>query len=191
MTAYTMNPKDVKLGDLVTSSKGAKSIPITVFGNILDWQPIGEYVPCFEPSAFNDPEASRVNISLMTSTTGIETELNLLDAHICALLTKDSQKYFGQILTEAQVKERMQPSVRVSAQGHRSWKLKMNITGRAKCVCYDENREVRAAPESWMDCSLRPHILVKSVWLMTKEFGIVYELAAAQICESVKRCPFK
>ena len=185
-----MNPKEIKLGDLVTSSKGAKTIPITLFGNIVDWQPIGEYVPCFEPSAFNDPEASRVNISLMTSTTVIETELNQLDAHICALLTKDSQKYFGQILTEAQVKERMQPSVRISDKGHRSWRLKMNITGRATCTCYDENREVREAPESWMDVSLRPHVLVKSIWLMNKEFGIVYELAAAQICETVKRCPF-
>ena len=190
MTTYIMTPENLNLGDVVTSSKGAKSIPITSFGATVDWQPIGVFVPCFEPSAFNDPEASRVKISLMTSTTGIENELNLLDERICSLLIKDTQKYFGQVLTETQVRERMQPSVRVSAQGHRSWRLKMNVTGRAACTCYDENRQVRPAPESWMYCSLRPHVLVKGVWLMNKEFGIVYELAAAQICESAKKCPF-
>ena len=116
--------------------------------------------------------------------------MNQLDAHLCKALAKDSQKYFGQILTEAQVKERMQASVRTSDKGHKSWRLKMNISGRAKCLCYGEERQLRDPPEVWMDVSLRPRVVVKALWMMNKECGIIYELQAAQICETVKECPF-
>ncbi len=189
MTIFNIDPTKINLGDLVTSSKGAKIIPLTSYGNVISWQPSGDYVPCFEPSAFNDPTASRVNLSLI-STGYVESELNLLDATICDLLAKDSQKYFGQNLTLEQIKERLQPSLRISDKGHKSWRLKMNISGRMKCTCYDENREVREAPECWVDASLRPHVIIKSIWMMNKEFGVVYDLQAAQICETVKKCPF-
>jgi hypothetical protein len=186
---HSIDLSQTKLGDLVTSSKGAKTIPLTSDGNTIFWQPVGDYVPCFEPSAFNDPEASRVNISLMM-TAGLELELNQLDTHLVKLLAKESQKYFGQVLTEAQIKERMQASVRSSDKGLKSWRLKMNISGRAKCLCYDESRQLREAPECWLNVSLRPRVVVKGFWLMNKECGLIYELQAAQICETVKECPF-
>jgi hypothetical protein len=186
---HTLDLKNIKLGELLTSSKGAKTIPLTTSGNTILWQPVGDYVPCFEPSAFNDPEASRVNMSLMM-TAGLEIELNQLDAHLCSALAEDSQRCFGQVLTEAQIKERMQQSVRKSDKGHKSWRLKMNISGRAKCLCYDEERKLREQPESWSDVSLKPQVAVKAFWMMNKEFGLIYELQAVQICETVKVCPF-
>jgi hypothetical protein len=186
----TLDLTIIKLGDLVTSSKGAKTIPLTTTsGQPIYWLPDGEFVPCFEPSAFNDPEATRVNISLMTFP-AIEARLQALDQYLHRALVKDSQKYFGQVLTEEQVKERMQPSVRCSDKGHRSWRLKMNIEGRAKCVCYDLDRQIRAPPQSWLDISLRPRVVVKGLWLMNKECGLIYKLQAAQICEVTKECPF-
>jgi hypothetical protein len=33
-------------------------------------------------------------------------------------------------------------------------------------------------------------VVVKGLWIMNKEVGLIFELVAAQICEIVKECPF-
>ena len=71
--------KNLKLGDFIVSSKGAKSIPLTTHdGKPVIWQPSECLTPCFEPSAFNDPEASRGNLSL-TPSDSIERHLKAVD----------------------------------------------------------------------------------------------------------------
>ena len=71
--------KNLKLGELITSGKGAKTIPLTTLdGKPVIWQPAECLTPCFEPSAFNDPEASRVNLSL-TPSDSIEKHLKAVD----------------------------------------------------------------------------------------------------------------
>ena len=85
----------------------------------------------------------------------------------------------------------MQPSIRVSDKGHHSLRLKMNISGRAKVQCYDEERTARDLPAAWLDVSLRPRIWVKGYWMMNKEIGMLYELQACLISEqpSLARVP--
>ena len=153
--------KNLKLGDLIISAKGVKTIPLTTLDSKpVIWQPSECLTPCFEPSAFNDPEASRVNLSL-TPSDSIEKHLKAVDVLLASSLAVESQKYFGQVLTIQQVTERMQPSIRVSDKGHHSLRLKMNISGRAKVQCYDEEKTARDLPTAWLDVSLRPRILVK------------------------------
>ena len=182
--------RNLKLGDLIVSAKGAKSIPITILdGKPVIWQPAECLTPCFEPSAFNDPEASRVNLSL-TPSDNIEKHLKAVDSFFASTLASESQKYFGQVLTTQQVAERMQPSTRVSDKGHHSLRLKMNISGRAKVMCYDEEKTAHDLPVAWLDVSLRPRIIVKGFWMMAKEIGLLYELQACQITETTRECPF-
>ena len=182
--------KNLKLGDLIVSAKGAKSIPITTLdGKPVIWQPAECLTPCFEPSAYNDPEASRVNLSLSPSD-DIEKHLKAVDGVLASLLATDSQKYFGQVLTLAQVTERMLPTIRVSEKGHASLRLKMNISGRAKVQCYDEEKAARDFPEARLDVSLRPRIVVKSFWMIAKEIGLLLELQACQVSEQTRACPF-
>ena len=108
--------KNLKLGELITSGKGAKSIQLTTIdGKAVIWQQSECLMPCFEPSAFNDPDATRVNLSV-TPSDSIEKHLKALDSFLASQLATDSTKYFGQILTSQQVIERMQPSIRVSEQ---------------------------------------------------------------------------
>lgn len=183
--------KNLKLGELIVSGKGAKTIPLTTIDNkSVLWLPAECLTAIWEPSAFNDPEASRVNLSL-TPSESIQTQLKALDSFIASTLATDSAKYFGQILTTQQVTERMQPSIRVSSdKGHHSLRLKMNIAGRAKVMCYNEEKTARELPTAWLDCSLRPLILVKGLWIMAREIGILYELQACQISEQTRACPF-
>ena len=72
--------KNLKLGDLLVSAKGAKTIPLTTLdGKPRIWLPAECLTPIFEPSAFNDPEASRVNLSL-TPSDSIEKHLKAVDS---------------------------------------------------------------------------------------------------------------
>ena len=106
--------KNLKLGELITSAKGAKTIPLTTLdGTSVIWQPSECLMPCFEPSAFGDPNATRLNLSV-TPSDSIERHLTALDSFLASTLATDSQKYFGQLLTTQQVMERMQSSIRVS-----------------------------------------------------------------------------
>ena len=182
--------KNLKLGDLLVSAKGAKTSPLTTLdGKPVIWQPAECLTPCFEPSAFNDVEATRVNLSL-TPSDSIEKHLTAVDSFLASQLATDSQKYFGQVLTTQQIMERMQPSIRISDKGHHSIRLKMNISGRAKVQCFDEEKTARDLPVAWLDVSLRPRILVKGFWMMAKEIGLLYELQACQISEQTRACPF-
>ncbi len=84
----------------------------------------------------------------------------------------------------------MQPSLRVSDKGYKSCRMKMNITGRNRVQIYDMNKMPCEAPESWIGTNVTVRLVVKSVWLMNKEWGILYEAQAVQIDVQAVECPF-
>jgi hypothetical protein len=181
---------DFKLGDLITTSKGSRQIPVTTqTSSPLIWMPNDALSVCYQPSAFNEPDATRVNICL-GMTDSLEKQLNSFDDSLIISIAENSKKYFGQVLTNEEVKQKMQPSVRVSEKGISHWRCKINIAGRGKCQCYGMDKNVRALPESWLECKVRPRVLLKSIWIMSKEIGCLWEVVAAQIDEQPKECPF-
>jgi hypothetical protein len=187
MTTSTL---DFKLGDLITTSKGSKQIPVTTnTSSPLIWMHSDALSVCYTPSAFNEPEATRVNICL-EMTDSLEKQLNSFDESLIIAIVENSKKYFGQVLTIEEVKNRMQPSVRISEKGVKHWRCKINISGRGKVQCYGMDKHVRALPENWLECKVRPRVLLKSIWIMSKEIGCLWEVVAAQIDEQQKECPF-
>ena len=59
----TIDTSALRIGELFVNAKGAKSIPISLpTGKPVIWQP-GPHRVLFEPSAYNDPTAIRVNIA--------------------------------------------------------------------------------------------------------------------------------
>ena len=53
------------LGDVVTTGKGAKQIPLsTLSGEAVIWTPKDALTVIFDPSAYNQPDATRVNLCL-------------------------------------------------------------------------------------------------------------------------------
>jgi len=187
MTTSTL---DFKLGDLITTSRGAKQIPVTTkSGQPLIWMHHESLSPCYQPTAFNDPDATRVNLCL-GMTPSLAQQLKSLDASLIAAISADSKKYFGQTLSVDEVKNRMQPSVKVSEKGFDHWRVKMNLSGRGKVQCFGMDKNARPLPENWLAVSVRPRVQVKSIWIMSKEIGVTYEAVACQIDESVQECPF-
>ena len=186
----TTSPIDFKLGDILVTSKGAKQIPVTnQNGQALIWMHNESLSPCYNPSAFNDPDATRVNLCLQM-TDSLAEQLKSLDRSLITAIAADSKKYFGQTLSVDEVKNRMQPSVKVSDKGFDHWRLKMNLSGRGKVQCYGMDKNVRALPDNWLAVSACPRVQIKSIWIMSKEIGVIYEVVACQIDESVQECPF-
>ena len=177
----------ITLGDLQTSTKGAKSVPLYIGGKSAFLQ-ASQLTPLFEPSAFNDPLATRVNLCLSTNET-VEATLSQLDTHLVTLLTAASHKLFGFPLTETQVRERMQPSVRTSDKGYKSLRVKMNV-GRNGAQIFDIDKRQTSPPERWVGSKVSVRIFVRSVWLMNKEWGILYEAQAIQVEPPSVECPF-
>ncbi len=186
----TTSTLDLKLGDLTVSSKGAKAIPVsTKTGQPLIWMHAESLSPCYQPSAYNDPDASRVNLCLQM-TPSLAEQLKSFDTALIAAIAADSKKYFGQALSVDEVKNRMQPSVKISDKGYDHWRVKMNLSGRGKVQCFGMDKNVRALPENWLVVTARPRVQLKSIWIMSKEIGVTYEVVACQIDESVQECPF-
>ena len=119
-------------------------------------------------------------------TPSLAEQLKSLDDSLINAIAADSKKYFGQILSIEEVKQRMQPSVRVSEKGFSHWRCKMNIAGRGKVQCYGMDKNVRDLPESWLECKVRPRVMLKSIWIMSKEIGCLWEVVACQIDEQPK-----
>ena len=84
----------------------------------------------------------------------------------------------------------MQPSVRVSDKGYKSCRMKLNITGRNRVQLFGMDKLPCEAPENWVGCNVTARVLVKSVWLMNKEWGILYEVPAVQVETCAVECPF-
>jgi hypothetical protein len=179
----------IKLGTPTVSAKGAKQVPIFLENDQSLFLQHGPLTACFEPSAFNDPTASRVNLCLTINET-VEQALQDLDGQVVALMAADALKYFGQSLTEAQVLDRMQSSLRLSDKGFKSWRVKMNVSGRNVCRYFDMDKNSSSPPETWVGCALTVRVVVKSCWLMAKEWGVLYEVQDIQIQERSTECPF-
>jgi hypothetical protein len=179
----------IKLGQLQISSKGAKQVPLLLDDDKSIFMQLGPLSTLFEPSAFGDANATRVNLVLSTNT-DVEERLQELDAHIVKLLLPETQKLFGAALSEAQLLDRMQPSIRTSDKGYKSCKMKMNLSGRNAVQIFGMDKSRRDAPESWVGSNVIARVQVKSVWLMNKEWGVLYEAPAVQVECPVADCPF-
>ncbi len=75
------------LQDVVTTSRGAKQIPMTQKdGRPLVWQPKAPLQPTFEASAFGDECATRVNL-VLNPTDEVCAQISRFDAWCKAVLT--------------------------------------------------------------------------------------------------------
>ena len=173
------------LGDLSQTGKGAKTVPI--LGNT-SYAP-GELRVLWQPKAFDGTDASRVSISFVP-TTEVEADIFGLEAWVLQMVSQDPSKYFGQQLTPAQISDRFTSCLKTSEKGYRSIRAKMNLHGRNACRCWDSNKASRDMPEDWTSCSVQPKFLIKGLWIMSRDFGILLELTDALISESDAACPF-
>ena len=192
-TLSFLDSSNIHLSDLLTSGKGSKTVSITdATKKSIVWQPNESFRIPFEPGAFNDPGASRQSISFSPSEE-MEEQLRLLDEACITHLARDSVKYFGAEMSQDAVRERFQSSLKTSAKGYKSMKCKVNVSGKGVVQCYDADRKPMEQPSEWTAYKIRPRILVKGLWMFSRQVGVLFELAACQLeveTSGTCECPF-
>ena len=179
------------LGELQTTGKGAKQIPLsTIGGEAVIWTPKDALTVLFEPSAYNQPDATRVNLCLSV-TPAVVSSLRDFDEWCVNTLAAESPRLLGSVLSAEEVRNRFQPTLRThEATGSQSLRLKMNTTGRAAVRIWSPVGTQISAPPSWSQCNARCRIRLKGFWIMAKEIGVVAECTDIQLDTAEAECPF-
>ena len=179
----------LSFGKLLTTSKGAKQIPITNEDGPLTWQPSDYLDIPFEPSNFSDKESNRVNICFVPNDE-ISNSLKVFETWCIKTLAKQSKELLGTEQTESQIQEKFQSSLKTSEKGWTSFRCKMNITGRNAVQCWNPDKTVRSQPESWRDCRVIPKLHFKALYVMGRDLGIIIDVTHCMVEEIEKQCPF-
>ena len=187
----TIDLGSLALGDVTTTGKGSKQIPLsTIGGEAVIWRPKDALTVLFEPSAYNQPDATRVNLCLSV-TPSVVSCLQDFDDWCVTTLAAQSSKLLGSQLTVDEVRHRFQPTLRIhEASGSQSLRLKINTTGRAAVRIWSPLGVQVSAPQSWSQCSAQCRIRLKGFWLMAKEIGVVAECTDVQLDTAEVECPF-
>ena len=177
------------LGEIVTSGKGAKTCPITKAG-----QPFAAIVRampvCFEPSAYGDEAATRVNIVFRPDEETVAW-FDELDKWVVEAAARESLRFFGKAKTALQVLETYQPIVKRSLKYATQFKAKMNVTEPNITKIWDGEAQ-RPAPEKWTGAVVKPRIRVRGLYFMgASNFGAILEATDLQVMEEASAsCPF-
>ena len=147
MAAFSEIPLDsLTAGDVFVTGKGAKQIPLALDGEAVLWQPKEWLTMPWEPSAFNNPEATRLNL-VFNATPATADSLRALDEWSVSTLTEHSERLLGQKLSKEEVAKRYQPSLKThEASGMQSWRVKMNTTGRSATRLWDTFKTSLTSP---------------------------------------------
>ena len=182
---------NLAFASLITTAKGAKQLPaLYKNGDPVAWHAEHFMEVPFEPSAFGDPDASRVTLCV-TPSEALTAQITDLDAW-CIETIISTPSLLGVVLSPDQVKERYASSLKMSEKGYRTLRCKMNKSGRYALQCYDMEKEKRSQPDNWRGCSIRPRIVWKGLWVMGKDFGSILEVShcIVQGANEGEECPF-
>ena len=190
MTSANIAVANLAFAPLFTTAKGAKQLPVLYTnGDPVSWQPEQFMEVPFEPSAFGDPEASRVTLCF-TPSEALSAQISEVDAW-CIETIISTPGLLGVVLTPEQVKERYASSLKTSEKGYQTLRTKMNKSGRYALQCYDTEKEKRSQPDTWRGCSIRPRLVFKGLWVMGKDFGSIIECTHCIVQQGAgDDCPF-
>ena len=189
MTAV-LDTSALRLGQLVTSAKGAKHVTLTTANEKpVTWTPPGSYRVIFPPKPYVE-EATRVSLTLAAG--DLEATLAELDQWAVAAAAAASEQLFGRVLGEAQVRDRYAAILKPHERFPAAFRLKMSVAANARATRFwTAEGERRSAPSDWTGAVVRPVVALKGFWLMGSSFGLMAEVTDLQITEAEPTaCPF-
>ena len=178
------------IGELVTSGKGAKSAPLGYGKEAVAWLPEDVMTVAYEPGVFSGEDVARVNLSLRPSD-AVQGQLVELDEWIVATVAANSERLLGKAQTLEQVRARYAPTLKLSDKGYApTMKCKMNKSGRGAVKIWD-GKQLREEPEAWAGSTVKVRLLLKSLYIMGANFGVVLDVTDVSIVSApVTDCPF-
>ena len=159
----SFNFTDITLG-VLPAGDGLKAVPLSSSGCQILWTPDAQTV-AFEPSAYKNEDAKRVNLVMRASPQAAQA-LEELDAYILDLCKQNSSRLFGEELSSETLASRYVPCLKRSDKGGDPiFKAKIELEGHWKLKCWNQDRDLCDPPCEWSGRSVRPRIALKCIWL--------------------------
>ena len=152
----------------------------------------------FDASAYNDPDATRVNLSLEIGSEqqDIIDWCASLDAWVVQYCSKNCRRMLGKdYAMESELRPLYYSPLKANEKyGTHLFKMKMNKgTGRHAVRIWNKGGLKREPPPDWAGLTVQPRVVLKSMWLQgSRSFGLTFECTDAMIAgEGVPvDCPF-
>ena len=118
-------------------------------------------------------------------------ELEALDEAILKLVVLQGAQIFGKPVSAEEARSRYVPALKRSEKGYEpTWKCKINVGGKGQVAVWDAQRQRRGFPQSWLRARVVLKVTLKSLWIMGKQFGPLFEASDILLEEAVQECPF-
>ncbi len=175
------------------SARGAKSCPVLkangekVFFNLgSKSEPVSSP---FGATSFNDEATSRKTIEF-NLTEEQEEQFKKFNEWAIGYLSEHSERLFKKKLTPDQVSEGYRSPVtkKGSYRGH--LRCKINSSGTTMVRCWSTEDIRRELPADLRNHEMVPRINVSHIWMMSREYGWVFQVNDLMVCEGVEVCPF-
>ena len=182
-----------QIKDPQISARGAKSCPVLkangekVFFNLgSKSEPVSSP---FGATSFNDEATSRKTIEF-NLTEEQEEQFKKFNEWAIGYLSEHSERLFKKKLTPDQVSEGYRSPVtkKGSYRGH--LRCKINSSGTTMVRCWSTEDIRRELPADLRNHEMVPRINVSHLWMMSREYGWVFQVNDLMVCEGVEVCPF-
>ena len=176
--------------EVTTSAKGQKTAAMHRNGELALWTFGSAATPLFNPSTYGVGDTSGKQSLCLRPGADVLGQAIELDAWAITYCTLMSERMFGKVLSEAQVRDRYSPIVRKSDRYPPFVKVKIS-TDKSAPNYWNENKEPRSAPENWTQCQVLCRARIAGFWFMGNSFGLSVQVVDAQILqETAIECPF-
>ncbi len=179
--------------DLQISARGAKSCPVLkangekVFFNLgSKSEPVSSP---FGATSFNDEATSRKTIEF-NLTEEQEDQFKKFNEWAIGYLSEHSERLFKKKLTPDQVSEGYRSPVTKKGSYRRHLRCKINSSGTTMVRCWSTEDIRRELPADLRNHEMVPRINVSHIWMMSREYGWVFQVNDLMVCEGVEVCPF-
>ena len=72
------------------------------------------------------------------------------------------------------------------------FKMKMNKCGKGAVRVWNKGGLSREMPETWQGLQIQARVVLKSLWIQSRNFGLTFEISDAMVCSEADpvTCPF-
>ena len=188
-----MDFSSFKLAEQQVNARGAKFCPLFANSHQVQLTLGSKANPLstqWGPSSFDQAQnVTRRNMDFVC-TPQMEDELKKLDDWTVEYVEQNCQRLFGKTLTKAQVADGYKPSCTERGDYPKQLRCKINLQGPREIRCWDEHGQPREQPLEWKRCKFVARVTLSHLWVMSKEFGWVFNITDLQIFEERHDCPF-
>ena len=70
--------------------------------------------------------------------------------------------------------------------------MKMNKAGKGAVRVWNKGGLAREMPETWQGLHIQARVVLKALWIQSRNFGLTFEISDAMICSEAEpsTCPF-